>query len=186
MAGVAIRSLNTSCGHKRKQLPSTTDAATLHQISKDLASAFSKVPLARALLGEWSSPTSERAVELFMLHLQSGLSDGEIFAVGADDSIEGVAVVYGPGKDMKAESPEWAAFIGDLPPENQEWYKSFGIQANQFTDRAYGQNHQLDSYYLSLIGVRPSSQGKGLGAELFRGVQAKASCIQSATLQIES
>ncbi|KAJ7234228.1 hypothetical protein C8J57DRAFT_158265 [Mycena rebaudengoi] len=112
--------------------------------------------------------------EFFKLHLFSGLRDGEVFAVGADSSVEGVAVVFGVGKDMNTQSAEWQAFLGNLPSENQEWHNSFNDQCKEFVDQAYGRNHQLESFYLLLLGVRPSSQGKGLGTELLRGVQAKA------------
>ncbi|KAJ7237115.1 hypothetical protein C8J57DRAFT_1728078 [Mycena rebaudengoi] len=173
-----------------RQLPSNTESSMIEQLSKELASAFSRDPLARAILGEWPSSSSNCAIEFFKLHLFSGLRDGEVFAVGADSSVEGVAVVFGVGKDMNTQSAEWQAFLGNLPSENQEWHNSVGAlglqafddndeaqfndQYKEFVDQAYGRNHQLESFYLLLLGVRPSSQGKGLGTELLRGVQAKA------------
>jgi ribosomal protein S18 acetylase RimI-like enzyme len=158
--------------------------------------------------------------EFFKLHLFSGLRDGEVFAVGADSSVEGVAVVFGVGKDMKCgtlpsfpgildlqtiestQSAEWQAFLGNLPSENQEWHNSVGAlglqafddndeaqfndQYKEFVDQAYGRNHQLESFYLLLLGVRPSSQGKGLGTELLRGVQAKVNWGPSLQLLTET
>ncbi|KAJ6549177.1 hypothetical protein B0H10DRAFT_2129158 [Mycena sp. CBHHK59/15] len=149
-----------------RKLPPTTEVSIIDQLSKELASAFSKDPLARAILGEWPS--------IFRLHLLSGLEDGNVFVVGETSSVEGVAVVFGVGKDMNMESPEWQAFLNNLPSKNQEWYTSFNLQYRDFVGRAYGCDHQLKSLYLLLLGVRPSSQEKGLGTELFRGVQARA------------
>ncbi|KAJ6539935.1 hypothetical protein B0H10DRAFT_2036808 [Mycena sp. CBHHK59/15] len=157
-----------------RKLPPTTEVSIIDQLSKELASAFSKDPLARAILGEWPSCTSNLAREFFRLHLLSGLEDGNVFVVGETSSVEGVAVVFGVGKDMNMESPEWQAFLNNLPSKNQEWYTSFNLQYRDFVGRAYGCDHQLKSLYLLLLGVRPSSQEKGLGTELFRGVQARA------------
>ncbi|KAJ7879783.1 hypothetical protein B0H14DRAFT_3129571 [Mycena olivaceomarginata] len=157
-----------------RKLPPTTEISIINQISKELASAFSKDPLARAILGEWPSSTSSRAREFFRLHLLGGLTDGEVFAVGKNSSVEGVAVVFGVGKEMNTESPEWQAFLNNLPSKNQEWYTSFNPQYQEFVDRAYGRDQQLKSLYLLLLGVRPSSQEEGFGTELLRGVQARA------------
>ncbi|KAJ7712472.1 hypothetical protein B0H14DRAFT_3171881 [Mycena olivaceomarginata] len=138
-----------------RKLPPTTEVSIINQISKELASAFSKDPLARAILGEWPSSTSSRAREFFRLHL------------------------LGVGKDMNTESPEWPAFLNNLPSKKQEWYTSFNPQYQEFVDRAYGRGHQLKSLYLLLLGVRPSSQEKGFGTELLRGVQARAAELVS-------
>ncbi|KAJ6555241.1 hypothetical protein B0H10DRAFT_1967861 [Mycena sp. CBHHK59/15] len=103
---------------------------------------FGEDPLAHAILSEWPSATSDRAIEFFKLQISSSLADGEVFTVGKDSILEGVAVVFGCRRDMK-----------------------------QFIDTAYGLNHQHDSSYLLLLEVRPSSQQKGLGTELHCRIQ---------------
>ncbi|KAJ7878147.1 hypothetical protein B0H14DRAFT_2711900 [Mycena olivaceomarginata] len=135
-----------------RKLPSTTD------------------PLARAIIGEWSASISDSAIDFFRLHLLSGLKDGEVYVVGKDQSVEGVAVVFGSGKDMNTQLPEWQAFLQRLPSGNLAWYTSY----QEFVDRAYGPGHQRLSSYLLLLGIRPSSQRKELGRVLFRGVEAIA------------
>ncbi|KAJ7852179.1 hypothetical protein B0H14DRAFT_2687413 [Mycena olivaceomarginata] len=157
-----------------RKLPSTTDVSTLDQISEELAIAFSQDPLARVIIGEWSASTSDSAIDFFRLHLLSGLKDGEVYVVGEDQSVEGVAVVFGSGKDMNTQLPEWQAFLQRLPSGNLAWYTSFNRQYQEFVDRAYGPGHQRLSSYLLLLGIRPSSQRKGLGTALFRGVEAIA------------
>ncbi|KAJ7833696.1 hypothetical protein B0H14DRAFT_3142526 [Mycena olivaceomarginata] len=155
-----------------RKLPPTTEISIIDQISKELASAFSKDPLARAILGEWPSSTSSRAREFFRLHLLGGLTDGEVFAVGKNSSVEGVAVVFGVGKEMNTESPEWQAFLNNLPSKNQEWYTSaftdtnepqFNPQYQEFVDRAYGRDHQLKSLYLYSLGSAHLPMKRDLG-----------------------
>ncbi|KAJ7862283.1 hypothetical protein B0H14DRAFT_2575548 [Mycena olivaceomarginata] len=156
-----------------RKLPPNTEVSIIDQISEELASAFSKDPLARAILGEWPSSTSNRAREFFKLQLLGGLTDGDVFAVGRNSSVEGVAVVFGVGKGMKNGTPQsgirffFQAFTDTNEPQ-------FNPQYQEFVDRAYGRDHQLKSLYLLLLGVRPSSQEKGFGTELLRGVQARA------------
>lgn len=80
------------------------------------------------------------------MHLLGGLRDGEVFVVGNEggEKIEGVAVVFGAGRDMKCvlpeilgwlnslftdnfksgESPDWHAFLATLPSENRAWFES--------------------------------------------------------------
>ncbi|KAJ7573249.1 hypothetical protein C8J56DRAFT_1132237 [Mycena floridula] len=158
---------------KVRQLSRDTDAEVLDELAINLAEAFCADPFARAILGEWPSASSVRAVEFFKLQISSGLVDGEVFVIG-NDGLEGVAVLFGPGKQMHTESPEWHEFIASLPQENREWYQNCNVQYEKFIEAAYGPGYQHKSSYLLILGIRQSSQNKGLGTELHRALQAKA------------
>ncbi|KAJ7790329.1 hypothetical protein B0H14DRAFT_2940345 [Mycena olivaceomarginata] len=129
-------------------------------------STFRKLPSTTELL---VASTSDSAIDFFQLHLLSGLKDAEVYVVGEDQSVEGVAVVFAVDN---TQLPEWQAFLQCLPSGNFAWYTSFNRQYQEFVDRAYGAGHQRLSSYLLLLGIRPSSQRKGLGTALFRGVEA--------------
>lgn len=97
-------------------------------------------------------PTDYRTLQARIILL------GKMFCHGYQKKI-------GNGKSM------FVAFLSSCRLTALTHVQTFDPGCAQLLKRAYTDGQQLNSYYLLLLGVRQSEQGKGLGSMLFSHVQ---------------
>ncbi|MDE2291768.1 MAG: GNAT family N-acetyltransferase [Elusimicrobia bacterium] len=139
-----------------------------HQILAALADALGSDPFYAAIFRDFTAPPARRAAMLsyFDYAMTEAARIGR--CVPAPDSL-GAAIWVLPGAEDAAEEKE--EFLKTvLGPKGMEDYRRIVAFMGERSEEAV----PAGSWYLSIVGVSPAGQGRGLGAKLLAPTLAEA------------
>lgn len=112
---------------------------------------------------------------------------GEIHVVSGNpdkpEDIDGVALWFPPGTEFApTEESGWFDLASKVAPDIAAWWEPLFASQDVQIEELFGKTASRDSWYLSYIGVIPSLQRKGLGAQLLEFVSPKADAAQARSM----
>ncbi len=144
-----------------EQAPSRPDAAERRALLECLAQAFRDNPMNRALHG----PDPLRRVRANRAGLRAIVLDSvlpiETWVIGTNYRVEGGLIAAPPGV-WPLPSPSLRRQIGCLWHQGARTMEAWG----EVNLRLMGLRPTEPTWYLAVVGVRPESQGQGVGSRL--------------------
>lgn len=121
-------------------------------------------------------------LDLILSVVKAGLIGGEVCVAEDARGFIGSIVWFGPSQDLLLSEEQCNAGFNQLmnklssrDPDMLTWWTEYFIPtSSKFTSEAYGSpQYRRDSWYLFMIGVRPSCQRRGVGTAMVEHTEAK-------------